>query len=60
MYNCFSAVDTWLPEYIINGLITTKSDIFSLGIIIIELMTGHRKYPESSETPFEDFIENVS
>ncbi|XP_037431236.1 protein PSK SIMULATOR 1-like [Triticum dicoccoides] len=47
------------PEYITNGLITTKSDIFSLGIIIIELMTGHRKYPESSETPFEDFIENV-
>ncbi|XP_044950147.1 protein PSK SIMULATOR 1-like [Hordeum vulgare subsp. vulgare] len=47
------------PEYINNGVISTKSDIFSLGTIIIELLTGSREYPQSSETPFEHFIENV-
>uniref|UniRef100_A0ACD5UG95 Uncharacterized protein n=1 Tax=Avena sativa TaxID=4498 RepID=A0ACD5UG95_AVESA len=47
------------PEYIANGLITTKSDMFSLGVIIIELMTGRREYPQSSEMPYEDFVKNV-
>ncbi|XP_044389606.1 uncharacterized protein [Triticum aestivum] len=47
------------PEYITNGVISTKSDIFSLGIIIIELMTGSREYPHSSEALSEHFIENV-
>ncbi|XP_062182021.1 protein PSK SIMULATOR 1-like [Phragmites australis] len=30
------------PEYINHGLLSIKSDIFSLGVIIIELMTGSR------------------
>ncbi|KAL6599517.1 hypothetical protein ACP70R_045654 [Stipagrostis hirtigluma subsp. patula] len=47
------------PEYLMNGLISTKSDIFSLGVIIIELMTGSRDYPQSSEASFGHFIENV-
>jgi serine/threonine protein kinase len=38
------------PEYINRGLISTKSDIFSLGVIIIEIVTGNRDYPEESET----------
>ncbi|CAL4989318.1 unnamed protein product [Urochloa decumbens] len=47
------------PEYIDNGLISFKSDIFSLGVIIIELLIGSRDYPQSSEASFEHFIENV-
>jgi serine/threonine protein kinase len=47
------------PEYMANGLITTKSDTFSLGVIIIELMTGRREYPQSNERPYDHFIENV-
>ncbi|KAM0836298.1 hypothetical protein ACQ4PT_062435 [Festuca glaucescens] len=47
------------PEYLTNGLISTKSDIFSLGVMIIELMTGHRDYPQSSGTPSDHFIEKV-
>jgi interleukin-1 receptor-associated kinase 1 len=47
------------PEHLTNGFISTKSDIFSLGIIIIELMTGSRDYPPSSEASFERFIKNV-
>jgi len=46
------------PEYLTNGLISTKSDIFSFGVIIIELMTGSRDYPQSGA--FGQFIENVA
>nr|XP_034607064.1 uncharacterized protein LOC117866880 isoform X1 [Setaria viridis]XP_034607065.1 uncharacterized protein LOC117866880 isoform X1 [Setaria viridis]XP_034607066.1 uncharacterized protein LOC117866880 isoform X1 [Setaria viridis]TKW00307.1 hypothetical protein SEVIR_8G100500v2 [Setaria viridis]TKW00311.1 hypothetical protein SEVIR_8G100500v2 [Setaria viridis]TKW00314.1 hypothetical protein SEVIR_8G100500v2 [Setaria viridis] len=35
------------PEYFNGGKISTKADIFSLGVIMIELMTGSRNYPRS-------------
>jgi serine/threonine protein kinase len=47
------------PEYINRGLITTKSDIFSLGVIIIEIVTGHRDYPDESGISTKKFIELV-
>ncbi|KAM0868241.1 hypothetical protein ACQ4PT_041451 [Festuca glaucescens] len=49
------------PEYINRGIITTKSDIFSLGVIIIEIITGQRNYPwpSSTGTSYHDFIELV-
>lgn len=49
------------PEYINRGIITTKSDIFSLGVIIIEIITGQRNYPWPSSTgaSYHDFIELV-
>uniref|UniRef100_A0ACD5UJ61 Uncharacterized protein n=1 Tax=Avena sativa TaxID=4498 RepID=A0ACD5UJ61_AVESA len=33
------------PEYLIRGVVSTKADIFSLGVIIIEIITGRRDYP---------------
>ncbi|CAN6216724.1 unnamed protein product [Urochloa humidicola] len=45
------------PEYINRGLITTKSDIFSLGVIIIEIVTGHRDYPDGTGISSQEFIE---
>lgn len=44
------------PEYFANELVSTTADIFSLGVIIIELMTGHRDYP-STEESHEQFVE---
>ena len=35
-------------EYIDHGIISSKADIFSLGVIIIEIITGHRDYPISA------------
>jgi serine/threonine protein kinase len=37
------------PEHINRGIISTKSNIFSLGVIIIEIVTGHRDYPDETE-----------
>ncbi|VAI81432.1 unnamed protein product [Triticum turgidum subsp. durum] len=33
------------PEYLIRGLVSKKADIFSMGVIVIEIITGHRDYP---------------
>lgn len=33
------------PEFH-GGLITFKSDIYSLGVIILEILTGRKGYPE--------------
>ncbi|CAN6194787.1 unnamed protein product [Urochloa humidicola] len=47
------------PEYINRGVISTKSDIFSLGVIIIEIVTGHRDYPDETGISPQEFSELV-
>ncbi|XP_062197980.1 receptor-like serine/threonine-protein kinase SD1-7 isoform X2 [Phragmites australis] len=48
------------PEYLIDGLISKKADMFSLGIIIIKLMTGSRDYPQrNDEASLDQFVQNV-
>jgi serine/threonine protein kinase len=46
------------PEYLIQGVISIKADIFSLGVIIIEIVTGHRDYPLSVVPYLQQFNEN--
>lgn len=48
------------PEYLQKRIITKKSDIFSLGVIVIEIITGRRDGPDSTGMSMPDFIENVS
>jgi serine/threonine protein kinase len=38
------------PECIEQRSISFEADIFSLGVIIIEIITGRRDYPNISET----------
>lgn len=51
------------PEYINNGIISKKADIFSLGVIIIEILKGCKDdypiYTKSTETDFKHFTEKV-
>jgi serine/threonine protein kinase len=46
------------PEYL-KGIITPMSDIFSLGVIICEIITGHRDYPDDIRKSSTVFIERV-
>jgi len=48
------------PEYLNRGIITKELDIFSLGVIIIEITTGDKHYPDNVETSSEEFIGLVS
>ncbi|GJM85007.1 hypothetical protein PR202_ga00734 [Eleusine coracana subsp. coracana] len=38
------------PEYAVLGHVSTKSDVFSFGVIILETVTGRRNSVSSSET----------
>ena len=47
-------------EFLHGGTITPKSDIFSLGVIIMEVVTGHRDYlVVVTKASLDDFIELV-
>ncbi|XBI51167.1 hypothetical protein VPH35_033722 [Triticum aestivum] len=47
------------PEYIDAAIISIKFDIYSLGVVIIKLMTGPMGYFRSAEMSPEQFIELV-
>jgi serine/threonine protein kinase len=51
------------PEHIKTGEISKKADIFSLGIIIIEILKGckdgYPDYHQNTETDFQQFTEQV-
>ncbi|TVU26822.1 hypothetical protein EJB05_29387, partial [Eragrostis curvula] len=43
--NVMGTLGYMAPEYL-RGQITLKSDIYSLGVIIIEILTGQKEYPK--------------
>ncbi|KAL6638409.1 hypothetical protein ACP70R_023904 [Stipagrostis hirtigluma subsp. patula] len=47
------------PEYINRGMITKKLDIFSLGVIIVEIVTGNREYPYEAGVSIQKYIQHV-
>ncbi|KAL6596992.1 hypothetical protein ACP70R_047126 [Stipagrostis hirtigluma subsp. patula] len=57
--SCEGTLGYMAPEYINRGIITKKLDIFSLGVIIVEIMTGHKEYPYETEVSFQKFIQLV-
>lgn len=47
------------PEYLYRGEISTQSDIYSLGLLIIETTTGKKNQPKQNEPSAREFIDNV-
>ena len=39
---CFLISGYMSPEYAMDGIFSVKSDIFSLGVIILEILSGKR------------------
>jgi serine/threonine protein kinase len=55
IFNIFSCRGYTAPEYLHNGKMSVKSDVYSLGIIIIELVTGHRSIPDNDINNVSEF-----
>ncbi|KAF7046676.1 hypothetical protein CFC21_055693 [Triticum aestivum] len=47
------------PEYISQGKISPKFDVFSVGVIILQIMVGKQSYTKCADIPPEEFIEHV-
>lgn len=47
------------PEYINRYQITSKFDVFSLGVIIIQVMAGREGYFKCGNMPPQEFIDLV-
>ncbi|TVU26091.1 hypothetical protein EJB05_28620, partial [Eragrostis curvula] len=46
------------PEYMLQGVVSPMADMFSLGVIIIEIITGRKNYPLSTVSYFQQFNSN--
>lgn len=47
------------PEYIDGEIISVKSDIFSLGVVIIKIVTGPKGYFRRAEMTSQQLTKNV-
>lgn len=47
------------PEYLFNGEITTGLDIYSLGMIILEIVTGERNGANREDRTATKFVDKV-
>ncbi|KAK9714889.1 hypothetical protein RND81_06G128100 [Saponaria officinalis] len=48
------------PEYLSNGVYSVKADIFSFGVILLEILSGHRNNSLNSDVQAENLLSYVS
>jgi len=47
------------PEYVLHGIFSAKSDVFSFGVLVLEIVTGRRNAFTQHSGPSEDLITYV-
>ena len=48
------------PEYAMHGRFSIKSDVFSFGVLILEIVSGQRNNCFQNGEDVEDLLSNVS
>ncbi|XP_051226185.1 uncharacterized protein [Lolium perenne] len=57
--NIVGAVGYMAPEYLYRGEISMQSDIYSLGLIILEIATGEKNQPDNDDACGMNFIAHI-
>ena len=47
------------PEYLYSGEISTRSDIYSLGVVIMEITTGQKNSAHDKDMSARDFVDQA-
>ncbi|KAL6609738.1 hypothetical protein ACP70R_039707 [Stipagrostis hirtigluma subsp. patula] len=54
--NCIAGTYGYMaPEYALHGVFSAKSDVFSFGVLVIEIVTGRRNAVAQDSGPSEDY-----
>ena len=48
------------PEYVYHGQFSVKSDVFSFGVLVLEMVTGHKNHTFRGEDSGEGLLDYVS
>ncbi|XP_066339833.1 cysteine-rich receptor-like protein kinase 25 [Miscanthus floridulus] len=57
--NVVGAKGYMAPEYLYRGEISTRSDIYSLGVLIMEITTGQKNSSHDKDMSGRDFVDQV-
>jgi len=57
--NVVGSLGYMAPEYLYRGEISAQSDIYSLGLLIIQISTGEKNIPDAEDSCGKKFIEKV-
>lgn len=47
------------PEYLYRGEISTRSDIYSLGVVIMEITTGEKNFSGKQDMSARDYVDKA-
>ena len=48
------------PEYAMHGQFSVKSDVFSFGVLVLEIVTGRKNHSFQNGVMMEDLLSHVS
>lgn len=48
------------PEYAIRGFLSVKSDVFSFGVLLLEIISGRKNYDRQLEAENQELLKLVS
>jgi serine/threonine protein kinase len=48
------------PEYAMNGYLSTKTDVFSFGILVLEIISGRKNMEKHLDEEKTDLLSYVS